>query len=245
MKTFPFPSAVTLRRRSIVLGAAAAILSRGAAAQGAPLTAIDILLEPGPEMLGRAQTANARLRGVHPEGFSLDETHRPHITLMQAFVPTAALDRVQAAVGAVLASERPAAWTLRAVRYYFLPTGELGVAGIVVDPSADLRRLHARVIEAVTPFVTPGGTAAAFATTPAAPGVNQPTIDYITDFIEQAAGARFNPHVTIGVAPQSYLRGMLAEPFETFGFSVAGVATYQLGDFGTARRQLHSFELRG
>jgi hypothetical protein len=130
------------------------------------------------------------------------------------------------------------------VRYYFLPVGDLGAAGIVVEASNDLRRLHSRVVEAVMPFIMPGGTAAAFATTPEAPDVNQPTVDYVTTFLDQAAGARFNPHVTVGMAPQSYLRRMLAEPFERFEFGVAGVATYQLGNLGTARRKLHDFELR-
>lgn len=232
------------RRGLMALGAASAILARGAAAQALPLTAIDILIEPGPEMLRRAEAANARLRGVYPAGFGLDATHRPHITLLQAFVPTAALDRVNAATAAVLATERPAAWTLRGVRYYFLPMGDLGAAGIVVETSEDLRRLHAKVVEAVAPFIAPDGTAAAFATTPEAPGVTRPTIDYVTTFVDQAAGPRFNPHVTIGVAPQAYLRGMLAEPFEAFEFGVAGVATYQLGDLGTARRKLHDFALQ-
>lgn len=244
MQTCPPFSLPMSRRRLIVLGAAAAILPRGVAAQSVPLTAIDILIEPGPEMLRRAEAANARLRGIHPEGFSLDATHRPHITLLQAFVPTAALDRVYAATAAALATEQPGAWKLRGVRYYFLPMGDLGAAGIVVEASDDLRRLHSKVVEAVRPFITPGGTAAAFATTPEAPGVNQPTIDYVTTFLDQAAGLRFNPHVTIGMAPQSYLRGMLAEPFDAFDFDVAGVATYQLGDFGTARRQVHRFDLQ-
>ena len=234
----------TTRRALVGLAAAVAIRPRGAAAQPAPLTAIDILIEPGPAMLRRAEAANARLRSVYPDGFSLDATHRPHITLLQAFVPTAALDRVYAATATALATEQPGGWTLTAVRYYFLPVGDLGAAGIVVEASENLRRLHGKVVEAVRPFIAPGGTAAAFATTPEAPGVGQTTIGYVTTFLDQAAGPRFNPHVTIGMAPQSYLRGMLAEPFETFTFGVAGVAAYQLGDLGTARRKLHDFPLR-
>lgn len=244
MTTVPRRTTVLARRHLMALGAASLLLPIAAAAEGLPLAAVDILIEPGPEMLRRAEAANARLRGVHPDGFSLDETHRPHITLLQAFVPTAALDRVQSVTAAALASERPGVWSLRGVRYDFLPLGELGVAGIVVDPSEDLRRLQAKVVEAVRPFIATGGTAAAFATTPEAPQVNQPTIDYVTTFIDQASGARFNPHVTIGVAPQAYLRGMLAEPFEPFAFDVAGAAIYQLGDFGTARRPMHRFDLQ-
>ena len=36
---------------------------------------------------------------------------------------------------------------------------------------------------------------------------------------------------------------MLAAPFPTFTFSALGVSAYQLGNFGTAAKQRHSFKL--
>jgi hypothetical protein len=54
-------------------------------------------------MLRRSEANNARLLKVHPKGFALDETHRPHITLIQRYVRTADLKQVYAAFGKVLA----------------------------------------------------------------------------------------------------------------------------------------------
>ena len=51
------------------------------------------------------------------------------------------------------------------------------------------------------------------------------------------SGEHFNPHVSTGVAPREYLDKMLTEPFESFTFSPAGAAVYQLGPFGTAADQ--------
>ena len=51
------------------------------------VTAIDILLEPDATMLQHAAANNARLLEVNPQGFALDAAHRPHITLIQRFVP--------------------------------------------------------------------------------------------------------------------------------------------------------------
>ncbi len=51
-------------------------------------------------------------------------------------------------------------------------------------------------------------------TTPEDPEINQPTIDYVAAFVPEATGKQFNPHVTIGIASQDYLKAMLAEPFE-------------------------------
>jgi hypothetical protein len=36
---------------------------------------------------------------------------------------------------------------------------------------------------------------------------------------------------------------MLAEPFESFTFSPAGASVYQLGTFGTARKELRAVRL--
>lgn len=52
-------------------------------------------------MLRHAEVVNDRLLRVFPEGFALDATHRPHITLIQRFVRTADLDKVYAAAGKV------------------------------------------------------------------------------------------------------------------------------------------------
>jgi hypothetical protein len=70
------------------------------------------------------------------------------------------------------------------------------------------------------------------------PEINQPTIDYVAAFVPEATGKKFNPHVTIGIAPRDYLKEMLAEPFDVFMFSPASASVYQLGNFGTARKEL-------
>ena len=68
-------------------------------------------------------------------------------------------------------------------------------------------------------------------------------IDYVADFVRVAAGKKFNPHVTIGVAPQTYLDRMFAEPFNTFTFSAVGAAVYHLGTFGAVRGELKPLAL--
>ena len=68
-------------------------------------------------------------------------------------------------------------------------------------------------------------------------------VDYVANFVADAAGKRFNPHVTIGVGTEEYLNKMLAEPFPSFTFSAAGASVYQLGSFGTARKELKALTL--
>jgi phosphoserine phosphatase len=102
-----------------------------------PVTAIDILLEPDATMLRHAEANNARLLAVFPKGFALDATHRPHVTLIQRFVRTADLDKIYAAAGQVLTHANVTAMKLQAFKYYYIPSKDTGVAGIVAKPTPE------------------------------------------------------------------------------------------------------------
>lgn len=212
-------------------------------AQQNPVIAIDVALKPDATMIHRAKAANARLLKADPKGFALDATHNPHITMLQQFVRTADLDKVFAAVGEALAGENPATWTLTAFKYYALPMAGVGVAGIVIEPTDDLIRLQQKIIDAVLPFSAKTGTVAAFVSSDAGRDIQPDLIDYVKNFVSIGSGKKFNPHVTIGVASDGYLKAMLAEPFESFAFSPAGAAVFHLGTFGTARKELKALML--
>ena len=213
-------------------------------ADDSPVTAIDIALEPDATMIQRAEAANALLRKVFPTGYALDATHRPHITMLQRFVRTADLDKVYAAVGDVLAGEKPAEWLLKAIKYDYVVWDKQGVTVIRIERTAELIPFQQKLIDAVAPFTVETGTAAAFFTTPEDPDINQPTIDYVTRYVPDSSGTKFEPHVTIGVAPPDYLKTMVAEPFDAFTFSPAALSVFQLGNFGTARKRLEAWELK-
>ena len=206
------------------------------------VTAVDILLEPDVTMLGRANASNGRLLKAYPQGFALDATHRPHITILQLFVRTADLDQLYAALGKVFAGVP--VLKLDAFKYYYIPTGELGVAGIVAKPTTQLLKLQADIIAAAGPFMLPSGPIGAFTAGHDDPATDAQLIEYVASFVQKSAGGHFNPHVTTGVAPRAYLDKMLGEPFQPFTFSPAGAAVYQLGPFGTAAKQLAEWRLK-
>ena len=212
-------------------------------AQGSPVTAIDILLEPDTTMVQHAQADNARLLKAYPDGFALDATHHPHITMLQQFVRTADLGKVYTAANRILASEKVTSWNLKAFKYYYIPVPPKGIAGIVVEPTENLLRLQQALLDAVAPFTERTGTAAAFVSTDGGRDIQQGLIDYVANFTTVASGKKFNPHITIGVAPVAYLNEMLAEPFQTFTFSPVGASVYQLGSFGAARKELQALSL--
>jgi hypothetical protein len=210
-----------------------------------PITAVDIVLEPDATMIQHAQAANAGLLKNFPRGFALGDEHAPHMSVMGDYVYTAKLDKLFTAAGKVLASENVTSWKLKAFKYYYMPLKEIGLGGIVVEPTADLVRLQKELIDATAPFMAPAGsgTAAAFVTTPQDADINQATLDAVATYLADHTGEHYSPHVTIGVGTAEYLNALLAAPFPTFTFSAVGASVYQFGNFGTAAKQLHSFKL--
>ena len=217
--------------------------AQGCVAQHNAVTAIDIALEPDAAMVQHAMAANARLLESFPRGFALDETHHPHISILQQFVRTEDLDKLIVAVNAVLAKEKPTAWTLKAFKYYYIPSPPLGLAGIVVEPTEDLHRLQDELITAVKPYTVKTGTPAAFYSDEGGRDIQEDLIHYVANFGTVAAGKRFNPHVTVGVGTETYLKKMLAEPFPSFTFSAVAASVYQLGSYGSARKELRALSL--
>lgn len=212
-----------------------------ASAKNNALTAIDIALEPDAIMKAYAQQINKRLLKAYPEGFALDATHHPHITLVQCYVRTASLDKVYAAISKRLAEGNEGNKQLKAYQYNIYPWQGLGVAVVAIKPTAELFKLQHDLVKAVAPYTVKTGTAAAFYTTVDSPDINQSTINYVVKFIPEASGKNYHPHLTLGVATLAYLKTLLAQPVAEFTFIPAGVTIYQLGNYGTARKKLKTW----
>lgn len=230
-----------------VMACLLAVLGASARAQKAPdpITAIDILLQPDATMLQHAAANNGRLRKAYPNGFTFDAAHAPHITMLQCFVRTADLERVYAAAEKVLAAASVNAMKLEAFKYYYAPAdATTGVAGICAKPAPEILKLQADIIAAVKPFMQATATIGAFTAPHESPATDAAMIQYVSTFVPKMSGANFNPHVSTGVATKDYLDKMLKEPFETFTFSPAGAAVYQLGPYGTAAKQLKKWDLK-
>ena len=195
-------------------------------------------------MLRHAEAVNASHLKVYPKGFALDAAHHPHITMVQRFVRTSDLERLYSAVSRVFARHDVTGMKLKAYKYYYAPMKDLGVSGIVAKATPELLKLQADLIAAVAPFTVPNGTSDAFVSTPEDHVIDPLLIEYVSTFVPKNSGAHFNPHVSTGVAPRTYLDKLLAEPFEPFTFSPAGAAIYQLGQFGTAAKKLKEFDLK-
>jgi hypothetical protein len=218
------------------------IRSEADIAMSTPLIAIDILLEPDARMLAHVERSNARLRAAFPDGFELDDEHRPHITLLQCFVAARDLTSVFDAVGHVIQDANVIEMALQAVRQGYTPGPGMGIGGIWAAPTPELLGLQADVVAAARPFMVETAGIDAFTAGHGNPSFDGALIDYVAGFVDHGVGEHFDPHVSTGIASIEYLDRMLAEPFEAFAFAPASAAAYQLGPFGTAARLLKRWQ---
>ncbi len=224
--------------RALILLIAVSVISASPAFGRSDLIAIDVLIQPGPKMMAEAGRWNAMMREQKPDGFKLDEEHAPHITLVQRFIAKADLPEVLAAVDEVKSKFDLSSLRMTAIGLYDIPNGKNGLAGIVIEPTEQLHALQQAVIEAVNPYARKGGDESAFIPDKSGTPFDPALFKYVETFVPNQTGEKFNPHVTIGVAPLSWLKELEKRPFEKFTFGAKGIATYQLGNFGTASKRL-------
>jgi hypothetical protein len=209
------------------------------------LTAIDILIDPDEGAMKRAREVNARLLESVPlpKGWVLDETHQPHITTLQRYVRTVDLDKVYDAVEKTIADADLSSLSYKAMKITHADWGFPGIAptALLVEVNDKVLDFQAKLLDAITPFVESGGTAAAFVADPGEE-ISQTIIDWVEAYSPAQIGAgKYLPHLTVGVATFDDLKVIEAAPFDAFAVHPAGVAVYHLGNNGTARKLLKSW----
>jgi hypothetical protein len=200
----------------------------------ADIFAINLALLPDETMNARARAVNQQIRENYPNSFPLDDTHLPHITLMQAFVKHQDLEAGWNKVKGIAIED-----TLTAEALDFHGSGDTATAGFDVDQPLWLKLAHQQTLDIVAPASVPDGDDNAFVTTDDEPTIAGRSLYYVRNYRKAHAGNKYNPHLTLGVGPQDLLKRLRHE-HEPFDFHIEALAICQLGNFGTCRKVLFS-----
>ena len=200
--------------------------------------AIDVLLQPDANMVAKAEAANARLRENYPRGYTLGKEQVAHITLVHAYVREKDLPVIEEQISKLAKAAQPEKWELTANAYTSAIWSGLAITTIGVEHTRALDAFQEDVERVVAHYTAREGTAGAFSTTRELPKIEHEIVDYVQNFSAKSSGKNYKPHVTIGVAHEDFVDKLKTQPFEKFTFKPAGVAIYQLGNFGTAQKKL-------
>ena len=202
------------------------------------LIAIGILILPEPKMLMEAACWNAKMRKGYPEGFELDIEHTPHITMAQYFVSESDLPKVLDAVNKVKTNFDLHSFEMTATGLYHIPSGTIGLASIVIEPTTQLLKLQRAITEVVNIYACTGGGESAFVPDKSGTPFDPLLFKYVETFASAQTNEHFNPHITVGIAPRNWLEEIEKKSFNNFTFGASRIATFQLGNFGAASKQL-------
>ncbi|WP_165784684.1 2'-5' RNA ligase family protein [Solitalea longa] len=200
--------------------------------------AINVLLKPDEKLAELAYQTNARFLQEYVQGFPLDETHVPHITLVQRYIYVSDLEKVIQAVSKMIKDTNSLNLKVKGFKSSKWETE--GVAVLEVENSLELDLLEQKIVNAVHPFSVNGGNASAFVPNDNGIAIGQKIIKYVDEFVPMHSNSNYSPHLTIGLADTAFLHKLDQEPFSLFYFKPSAIAIYQLGDHGTARKELWS-----
>jgi hypothetical protein len=156
----------------------------------------------------------------------LNDDHLPHITLTQQFVRAEEIDAVFERIDEALRGHPPISIRITG--------GGKGSSAVwmSVERTAEIAGLHERLMEALRGLERPGGTAAAFVGGDA----RVADVAWVTTYRLKSSLGSYNPHVTLGHAPEP-------PQITPFAFEATTVAACHLGRFCSCRKALRSWEL--
>jgi len=191
--------------------------------------AIDVaLLLPEP-IAARAVALNRRLSGDRRD-LRLNESHLPHITLVQQFVVTPTLPELLETVAASARDQPPLELCVQGVT-------ALGTSvTLAIRHSAPLQRLHESLMEALAGFGEAAGDESSFLS--GDENIRPRDLEWVAHYRLRSSFGCYRPHITIG-------HGSLEVPVEPFDFVADRLAVCHLGRHCTCRAVFHEWRLGG
>ena len=200
--------------------------------------AVNVLLQPDQESSGQAARINGLLRQSDPGGFALDASHVPHISVLQGYVKAKDLAAIYRAVERVSAEFPLAGRQLTVLGLEHRPWDHQEITSIKIAKTRELEAFQADLVSALSPYLVKTGDGSAFLSSKGDPDVDQETIEYVRTFVQKHTGAAFEPHITVGISDAETARKVSAQQEAPPKLTIASVAVFQLGNVGTARKEL-------
>ena len=203
------------------------------------IVGIDVLLTLPKEMHEQAVKLNQAIVKENQNNFSFDDTHVPHITLLQGYISEKDLSTIQQKLKGLYQTIENN--TLRAEGLQYSRENAESFSSIGIAKSEWLVALHKKTIALLEPYLVKNGSEASFVPNENGKPIDQFTMEYVPNFINDHSYEHYNPHISLGVA-KTVLLDSLNQNFTPIQFNATSVSLYQLGDFGTARKMLWQSE---
>jgi len=195
--------------------------------------AIDIVLLPPDKVMQICKKINAKLWSQTKIGFPFDDTHLPHISLMQQYVKTNQLVEVGNVIELIASKTKSLSLKITGIE-----TEEFdgsNVSSFEITKSAEILKLHESLLQAMELYSTTGDQKSWYQD----PGeiIVDAILDYTNSFREKYSHDKFQPHITLGFGPTPIFNQPLS-------FTASRLAICRLGNNDTCRKILKEWVLK-
>ena len=192
--------------------------------------AIDaVLLPPGEIWDWTIQLSRKSNDGQQPD-ILLDDTHLPHISLLQMYVYRSDYELLRDVVARVAESFRPLTLTAKE-----LQTDKNGASVVAIKRTKELTSLHEAIADKTRKFEQNVDPSAFYLSKEEAP--RPLTVSWVSNYIKKASYSNYDPHITIGL-------GVIGEQIRARNFNISRLAICHLGTRCTCRKILDEWQLK-
>ena len=192
--------------------------------------AIDaVLLPPGEIWDWTIQLSRKSNDGQQPD-ILLDDTHLPHISLLQMYVYRSDYELLRDVVARVAESFRPLTLTAKE-----LQTDKNGALVVAIKRTKELTSLHEAIADKTRKFEQNVDPSAFYLSKEEA--ARRLTVSWVSNYIKKASYSNYDPHITIGL-------GVIGEQISARNFTISRLAICHLGTRCTCRKILDEWQLK-
>lgn len=198
--------------------------------------AIGVLLTLPKAVYDHSIELNRAILAHNPDNITLNESHIPHITLLQCYVKESELPKIEQALNGLYKSIANDSLWADELQYKNEKTESF--ASIGIERSQPLMTLHEKTITFLKPYILTEGSQGSYVPNADGTPIDDFTMAYVPKFVSAHSYENYNPHISLGVAKVSLLDGLAQGNFKAMKFKATALGIYQLGAFGTAQKRI-------
>lgn len=194
--------------------------------------ALDIAILCNVASLREAILYNQKIFEAWPEGFCFDETHKPHITLLQMYCPREKLEEFHAisedAILKIVQELRNNPyWAISGYSTEISFNSDICVPTLELKPHRQVADFHKELLKLASNFHSPLGDEHAFFRGVA----NSQSQDWVRNYISSKREKGYTPHLTLGFGPKKDLKDLYQQIPIPQSLGLDEIVSAQLGNF--------------
>ncbi len=203
--------------------------------------AITLLMTPDEATLDYANLMNKDLFGSFPKGYRFDDSHLPHITVLQAYVDVVCLDDKWDDIEKEVKLAKLIHETLevRGAKVESTTNANIFISNLELKNSGKILILQKKVSDIIKPCMRGDESPKAYY---GHIDKDDFILAYVKNFQALHAGDLYSPYLTLGVGKKEEMEKLVVFRPAPPTLTIERIGVFRMGHFGSARERLFSYD---